>query len=439
MSAWGSGHLAVQYHRVLASAFVTVCLISSATALCCAEADSQIAEWTVLIYLDGDNNLDEYSEMDIEEMMGVGSTDKVRVLVLWDRYDQPVYLYEVRSTGLEVISGLSAKPPHAEDPIELNGQEVNMGDWRILEAFVDFGIEKYPSEHLMVILWDHGSPLFGVCWDDHYDWPWWPIPFSISYDDVGTSLSGHHVDVLAFDSCSAGMAEVAYKFGQMNACGDLSVDYMLASELYVPVFGYPYDRMLLQMNSLPETTDVPDVAAVIAAEYADSYSAESPENGGNTANLAVISPSGMVESVDAVSDLAALLQSRLESDYATYKPLISDARGEANLIWGVPSDYGFIDLPMFLQGLSKMPRDREVRSCAENALTSLQSEAVLYVGNADAAESGSAMGLGVWLPPTIIHYEWVAFQLWYDFDFGEDTGWLDFAYALTDFEPPWDP
>lgn len=434
MLVWGSGEVSVQYFRVLASAFVMVCLVSSATSVCHAEADSQITEWTVLIYLDGDNNLDEYSETDVEEMMSVGSSDKVRVLVLWDRYDEPVYLYEAHSTGLKVIPGLSVKPPSSEDPIELNGQEVHMADWRILEAFVDFGTEMYPSEHLMVILWDHGSPLFGVCWDDHFEYPWFPVMFAMEYDYVGMALSGHHVDVLAFDSCSGGMAEVAYLFGKMNAYDGLSVDYMLASELYVPVYGYPYDRMLLQMNSLPETTEVSEVAAVIAAEYADSYAAGSPGNGGNTANLAVISPSGMFECSGVVKDLAALLQSRLESDYATYKPLISAARGDANLIWGVAGDYGFIDLPMFLQGLTKIPGDRELRSCAKTALTTLQSEIVPYVGNADAADSGSAMGLGVWLPSTTVHNEYTALYLWILFDFGEDTGWLDFVFAFLDYE-----
>ncbi len=409
--------------RVIVSAFVVTLLVSSATAICEADTDTDVAEWTVLIYLDGDNNLDEVSAMDIEEMMTVGSTDKVKVLVLWDRFDLPVYLYEVHSGGLEVISGLTV------NGIDLNGEEVHMGERLILEAFVDFGVTTYPSEHLMVVLWDHGNPLYGVCWDDHFESPWLPYHGCLSYDDVGDALLGHDVDVLAFDSCSGGMAEIAYLYGQMNAYEDLRVDYILASEIFVPLNGYPYDRILLQMNLMAASSEVVEIATMIAEEYADSYSAESPENGGNTANLAVISPSGLFDSLETIGDLAALLQTRLETDYTTYKPLISEARGDANLIWGVAGDYGFVDFPMFVQGLTKTSGDKELRTAAKTVLSALQTDVVLYVGNADAAESGSAMGLGVWIPPTYVHHEWPALYLQWFFDFGEDSGWSDFLNA----------
>lgn len=408
--------------RVIVSAFVVTLLISSATAICGADTDTQITEWTVLVYLDGDNNLDMYSEMDVEEMMSVGSTEKVKVLVLWDRFDAPVYLYEACSDGLEEISGLTV------DGIALNGEEVHMGNPLIFNAFVDFGITKYPSEHLMVVLWDHGDPLNGVCWDDHFDWYWFPWQGCLSYDDVGDALLGHDVDVLAFDSCSAGMADIAYLYGQMNAYEDLRVDYVVASEIYVPVYGFPYDRILLQMNLMTDSSEASAVAAMMVEEYADSYSAESSENGGNTANLAVIDPNAMFNSMDAIRDLTSLLQTRLEVDYEAYKTLISEARGDANLIWGVPSSYGFIDFPKFVQGLTKTPGDKELRLSAKTVLSALQTDVVLCVGNADAAESGGAMGLGIWFPPT--YDSWPAFYLQYFFDFGEDSGWLDFLYAF---------
>jgi hypothetical protein len=398
-------------------------MVSSVAAVCSAGTDAQVAEWTVLVYLDGDNNLDKYSVTDVEEMMGVGSTEKVKVLVLWDRLDAPVYLYEVHPDGLDVISGLTV------NDIELNGEEVHMANPAILDAFVDFGTAMYPSEHLMVVLWDHGSPLYGVCRDDHFDYPWYPFQSYLSYEDVGYALMGHEVDVLAFDSCSGGMAEIAYLYGQMGAYQGLEVDHIVASEIYVPAFGYPYDRILLQMNSMPVYSEVVDVATMIAEEYADSYIAGSPGNGGNTASLSVISPGGMFDSIDAVKDLTALLQTRLETDYDTYKPLISEARGDANLIWGVAGDYGFVDFPMFLKGLSKTPGDKELRASANALLTTLQTEVVLYVGNADAAESGTAMGLGVLFPPTYVNNEYPVIYMEVFFDFGRESGWLDFTEA----------
>ncbi|MGB2825071.1 MAG: clostripain-related cysteine peptidase, partial [Thermoplasmata archaeon] len=44
------------------------------------------AEWTVMVYLDGDNNLEPYGLSDLAEMEAVGSVDGVNVIVLMDTY-----------------------------------------------------------------------------------------------------------------------------------------------------------------------------------------------------------------------------------------------------------------------------------------------------------------------------------------------------------------
>lgn len=47
------------------------------------------AEWTVLVYLDGDNNLESDAIDDFEEMARVGSTDQVHIIVQMDRIRSP--------------------------------------------------------------------------------------------------------------------------------------------------------------------------------------------------------------------------------------------------------------------------------------------------------------------------------------------------------------
>lgn len=406
------------------SAVLVAAFMLSVTGASAAETDEEFADWTVLVYLDGDNSLDQYGETDIEEMLIADFTEDVRVLVLWDRYELPAYLYEVRPGSLEVVHGLEV------DGIDLNGEEIWMANPDILDAFVDFGTAMYPSEHLMVIPWDHGDPIFGICEDAHFEYPWFPYQFSLSYDDVGSCLIGHEVDVLAFDTCSAGMAEIAYQYGMMNELGGLSVDYIVGSEIYVPGFGFPYDDILTQMSLMADTSDALGIACMVVEEYAESYLAGTPNNGGTTACLSVIDPDAMYEACGVIRQLTQLLASRLQSDYETYKAIISEARGDANLVWGVPSSYGFVDFPRFVEGLTKAPGDKELRTVAKDVLTVLQTEVVLCFGGADAAESGGAMGLGTCFPPT--YEEFVVFFLRYFFAFGGDTGWLDFLNAFWD-------
>ena len=46
------------------------------------------AEWTWLIYMDSDNNLEAPQMHDIQEMMAVGSTANVNIVMLVDRSDK---------------------------------------------------------------------------------------------------------------------------------------------------------------------------------------------------------------------------------------------------------------------------------------------------------------------------------------------------------------
>ena len=42
--------------------------------------------WTIMIYVDGDNDLDPYAIQNINSMELVGSTDKVKIIVQYDSY-----------------------------------------------------------------------------------------------------------------------------------------------------------------------------------------------------------------------------------------------------------------------------------------------------------------------------------------------------------------
>ena len=47
------------------------------------------ADWTIAVYLDSDNGLDYWAQKDLNEMIALGSTSSVNIVVFWDRYDGP--------------------------------------------------------------------------------------------------------------------------------------------------------------------------------------------------------------------------------------------------------------------------------------------------------------------------------------------------------------
>ena len=115
---------------------------------------AQAKEWTLLIYIAGDNDLARFGLIDINEMEKVGSTDEVDIVVQFD--------------GSEKYSPGASKSVrlHIErdnDSLNINSPvvdklgEVNMGQKKTFAKFVKWGVKKYPAKKYAVVLWNHGN------------------------------------------------------------------------------------------------------------------------------------------------------------------------------------------------------------------------------------------------------------------------------------------
>ena len=107
--------------------------------------------WTIMVYLAGDNNLDSAGLVDLKEMKTTGTTDKIAVLAQFDRAGAK------RST---VRYCLKKGTTLAKDAVAKLG-ETNTGDPKVLEDFVTWGVTNYPADHYLLVLWNHGAG-----WDD---------------------------------------------------------------------------------------------------------------------------------------------------------------------------------------------------------------------------------------------------------------------------------
>jgi len=356
------------------------------------------ATWTFMVYMDADNNLDSYAAYSLGMMQEVGSTASVNVVVLWDGYYQPAYMYKVVEDGLEEVKGFS-----------LNGEEVNMGDSFTLKTFVDFAASKFSAEHYVLVLWDHGDDVSGICWDEHPD-------DHLTHPEVATALSGKHVDILAFDACLMAMVEVAYEYNQYG----LDTDYLVGSENYVAVAGYPYNTILAGLNQNPAMTEL-EAAQMIVQDFAAFYEPRAHFSGGVMATLSAIDTAKIDE---VVADLAVFTDA-LMADMEGNHDMISEARGEGNLPW---SEYGwdmYVDLPTFVEYITIATTDSVVESAGNAVLLSL-SEAIVALGNTEPMESAGAKGMGIWFPSS---YHMMRGFARYSTTKFAGQGWLDFLYA----------
>ena len=129
--------------------FLAVCL-GRTLGVHAGDAQQQIAQWTVLVYLDGDNNLEREAVEDFLEMASVGSNGDVQIVVQFDRapgYDRRYGDWH-GTLRFHVTQGMTPEPANALADLG----EANMGDGQTLHSFVQWGKATFPAQRTSLVL-----------------------------------------------------------------------------------------------------------------------------------------------------------------------------------------------------------------------------------------------------------------------------------------------
>jgi hypothetical protein len=224
------------------------------------------AEWTIMVFGNGKNDLEPFLLKDLNEMEKIGSTDQVNIIVEAGRiagYDasdgdwKGVRRYrmtkdsDTRKVSSKVLADLGDK---------------DMGAYQSVIDFAKWAKAAYPAKRYMLIFWNHGAG-----WTKSGERI---ITKGISYDES----SGNHIntpqmglimkalgktDVVGTDACLMQMAEVNYEIKD-------SVEYIVASEETEPGDGYTYDLFLGPVVAKPAMTAM-EVGKAAVNGYANHY------------------------------------------------------------------------------------------------------------------------------------------------------------------------
>ncbi len=226
---------------------------------------SALKEWTFMVYLDADNNLEEAAIDDMNEMEMVGSDSDISIIVQIDRIPE----YDSSNgdwTGARryyIAKDISSYTINSINVQDLG--EVNMGSPNTLQDFIGWGKLNYPAQKYALILWDHGSGIMagnypgGVCWDDTNGNDYLTL-FEI---DSVLSNPDYSVNLLGFDACLMGAVEVHYQLKD-------EVDVIIGSEELEPGDGYPYNEILNYLKGNPTATPQ-QLGQQIILSYDNSY------------------------------------------------------------------------------------------------------------------------------------------------------------------------
>jgi len=249
--------------------FVLIILSINLTGCFTSPSGPSIPEWTVMIYLDSDNNLESAGINDINEMEMVGSSSKVNIVVQADRIPG----YDTSNSDWTTTRRYYIMQDN--DPFLINSEfndlgELNMGDPD--ETLIDFAswvTTNYPAKKYLLVIWNHGggfrSPAYskGIAQDDTSGKDIITMP-DLEYALSAISVQmGKNIDIVGMDACLMAMTEVAY---QIKDCADI----LVTSEENEPGDGWPYDSILAQLVSNPHMS--PEQLAVdIVYKYIVSY------------------------------------------------------------------------------------------------------------------------------------------------------------------------
>jgi hypothetical protein len=429
------------------------------------EAAGAGADWTVLVYLAGDNNLDGAGVADLREMKKVGSSASVNVIAQFDRAGS-------RGTSKRFYLRKGTELP--KDAVQDLG-ETDTGDPKVLCDFFRWGVKHYPARHYLLVIWNHGSG-----WDDsnlyanHGDYfSGDPPPIvrkgvvmnaegsvagvqprkarpvamaqarsavrrahralfastvdtmvrsrAIAFDDQAKdfldnmeikralgemkTLLGRPLDLIGFDACLMAMLEVNY---QIMA----TARYAVGSEEEEPGNGWPYDRILKALAKKPAMA--PDeLARTVVAQYAASYGA------GDGVTLAAVDL-GQSDSLAAVVEkLGGSLLARVGKQ--SEMTLLSAVRAKVQEYSAPYDDY--VDLVDLCDGLQRLLGDAAVtEACAA------VKQAVAKMVLASAAKgSGVARSHGI----SIYFPKHKVCALYAKLDFARKNAWAKFVAAYT--------
>ncbi|NHJ87493.1 MAG: hypothetical protein FK734_18675 [Asgard group archaeon] len=343
------------------------------------ESNSKVPEdiWTIMVYLDGDNNLEEAAIDDFEELeLGYVADAYINVIVLIDRH----YQYDASNedwTGARYYQIQPNESPIIDSILLADLGEVDMGDPLILQNFIEYCFINFPAQNYLLDIWDHGAGVYGCCSDETSGTI---LRINELQSGINTACSnrGERINIVSFDCCLMNMIELSYEL--RTYC-----DYLVASEESIPFNGYNYKGILDELFLNVSLTPL-ELGKIIVDIYHETYS--------NTVStcLSLIDLSEVSTLIPSINYFVGNLTQLI--DELNYDYIFSLARCSSRAFY----DTQFIDIIDFCDNLLYYIQLEDTTNATMNLKTKI--EGIIAYNWQHSSFSGSAHGLSIFMPVT---------------------------------------
>jgi len=363
-------------------------------ALLVAGVSAQTTEWTFMIYVCGDNDLEDSWASDLEELESIGSTANVHFVALVDLM--------TLQDGVELI--------HIEQgtyTVVETFPEQNLGDPQVCINFVNTVQSYWPANKYVLDFWNHGNGFESFCWDQGDD-DWLDCPkLGQIMDAIG------FIDIVAFDACDMAHIEDYYEL-----VGHVS--YVVGSEESIPLSGYPYDTDAQDLVNNP-TQDALTYATELVTNYGEYYW---KKKGYGWETLSAVDVNQIPALTTTFTDWTSAMLANLDR----YERRYTSALRGAKKMSGIEPAY-FVDMYDYMLELQDENVPTSLKTAAENVKTAVTNAVVVNWYN---NKQSDVYGLHFfWSKALYWTGSWKSLgrELYISVAWGQTTGWTNFLDA----------
>lgn len=353
-------------------------------------------KWTVMVYIDADNNLEPFGVMNLEMLESVGSTESVNFVVLIDTFSGPASLVYVTHGGVQVLGEWG---------------EVNMADPAVMTEFIQAAEKAAPAEKYAFITWDHGGGWRGMNWDDTSEIQT-GVPQYMDMKELRDAVvkAGVRFDLFAFDQCLMAQPEVAYQL-------DGYADYLVFSEETIYGQGFPYDAIAAHLVANPSMS-APALAKTIVTDFAAYYNSIT---WANDWTISAFDMAHMDDLTHAVTDLAYSSTNAIGTYKSQFK---NDLSNTLNYYYPY-----YADLKEYAMNVvaDKAILDSAVKAAAQDVVDAIDAGVILTI---NSKHNDDSHGISIYFPNYRSSYLGLK-AAYADVPFAVDSGWLLFLQAFA--------
>lgn len=368
------------------------------------DSTREIADWTIMIFMNGKNSLSAYIKEDFNEMETAGSNSRVNIVAELgcnsDTDDGSYYSvnrYLVKhDTDMNTINS----------PVLQKLTGADMGDWRELAAFGKWAKENFPAKKYFLIVENHGSGWDkkiragmnrGISYDDETDNYINTPQLAMAIKEMGG------VDVYGSDACLMQMAEVAYELKDIT-------EYVVGSEETEPGAGGDYSGFLVPFVNANDSVDSLTAAKFFVDSYGNFY-----DKTGEGYTQSMINSKAMEDFPGIVKKFASAVMKA--EDSRTARAAISEI-----IHFDDPAHKDFAD---FADYMARNSENAEVKAAAQDLSAYIKNNLVSANRSAKARYGGQdyathAHGIAVYLSTKRPYSRYA------DLSWSRASGWLEF-------------